>query len=62
MPASWIWRPYRHPGFIDCHVHLTMNAATLYAQSMDSSATKALTALRLAQSHGKPRPHCCGGE
>ena len=50
------------PGFIDCHVHLTLNAATLYAQSMDSSATTALTALRLAQSHGKRRPLCCGGE
>jgi imidazolonepropionase-like amidohydrolase len=39
------------PGFIDCHVHLTLNAATLYTQSMDSSATKALTALRLANDY-----------
>jgi imidazolonepropionase-like amidohydrolase len=39
------------PGFIDCHVHLTLNAATLYAQSMDSSATKALTTLRLANDY-----------
>ena len=36
------------PGFIDCHVHLTMNAANLAVQLLDSAATKALTGLHIA--------------
>ena len=36
------------PGFIDTHVHLTMDAATLALQTLGSAATKALTGLSLA--------------
>jgi imidazolonepropionase-like amidohydrolase len=37
------------PGFIDTHVHLTMDAADLARQTLDSQATKALTGLGLAR-------------
>jgi imidazolonepropionase-like amidohydrolase len=37
------------PGFIDTHVHLTMDATNLAAQTLDSSAAKALKGLSLAQ-------------
>ncbi|RAN73313.1 amidohydrolase [Bacillus sp. SRB_336] len=36
------------PGFIDTHVHLTMDAGTLPGQTLGSTATKALTGLSLA--------------
>lgn len=36
------------PGFIDSHVHLTMDAGTLAGQTLDSTATKVLTGLALA--------------
>jgi imidazolonepropionase-like amidohydrolase len=39
------------PGFIDTHVHLTMDAANLAQQTLDSSATKALTGLSLAREY-----------
>jgi imidazolonepropionase-like amidohydrolase len=39
------------PGFIDCHVHLTMNAANLASQLLDSAATKALTGLHIARQY-----------
>jgi imidazolonepropionase-like amidohydrolase len=39
------------PGFIDCHVHLTMDASQLSTQLLDSSATKALVGLRLANDY-----------
>lgn len=39
------------PGFIDTHVHLTMDAATLPMQTLGSTATKALTGLSLAQGY-----------
>ncbi|MFP5345523.1 MAG: amidohydrolase family protein, partial [Actinomycetes bacterium] len=39
------------PGFIDTHVHLTMDAADLRLQTLASSATKALTGLGLAQEY-----------
>ncbi len=39
------------PGFIDCHVHLTMDAAHLSTQLLDSTATKALVGLRLANDY-----------
>lgn len=39
------------PGFIDTHVHLTMNAGTLAMQTLDSTATKALTGLALAREY-----------
>lgn len=39
------------PGFIDTHVHLTMDASNLALQNLDSSAAKALTGLHLAQQH-----------
>ena len=39
------------PGFIDCHVHLTMDAARLSTQLLDSTATKALVGLRLADDY-----------
>jgi len=39
------------PGFIDTHVHLTMDAATLGRQTLASSAAKALTGLSLAQEY-----------
>lgn len=37
------------PGFIDCHVHLTMDGSAIYTQTLASSATKALAGLGLAQ-------------
>lgn len=39
------------PGFIDTHVHLTMDASKLAQQTLDSSATKALNALSLAREY-----------
>ncbi len=39
------------PGFIDCHVHLTMDASQLSTQLLDSAATKALVGLRLANDY-----------
>jgi imidazolonepropionase-like amidohydrolase len=39
------------PGFIDTHVHLTMDAANLAQQTLDSSATKALKGLGLAREY-----------
>lgn len=39
------------PGFIDTHVHLTMDAARLALQTLDSTATKALTGLSLARQY-----------
>jgi imidazolonepropionase-like amidohydrolase len=39
------------PGFIDTHVHLTMDAGTLALQTLASTATKALTGLALAQEY-----------
>ncbi len=39
------------PGFIDCHVHLTMDAAHLSTQLLDSTATKALVGPRLADDY-----------
>jgi imidazolonepropionase-like amidohydrolase len=35
------------PGFIDTHVHLTMDATRLAAQTLESSASKALKALSM---------------
>jgi imidazolonepropionase-like amidohydrolase len=37
------------PGFIDCHVHLTIDGMNLQAQTLSSSATKALLGLGTAQ-------------
>lgn len=39
------------PGFIDTHVHLTMDAANLARQTLESSASKALKALSLAREY-----------
>ena len=39
------------PGFIDTHVHLTMDAANLSQQTLESSAAKALKALSLAREY-----------
>jgi imidazolonepropionase-like amidohydrolase len=39
------------PGFIDCHVHLTMDASALPTQTLTSSAAKALTALSTARQY-----------
>ena len=39
------------PGFIDTHVHLTMDAANLVQQTLDSSAAKALKGLSLAREY-----------
>ena len=39
------------PGFIDTHVHLTMDAADLARQTLDSPATKALRGLGLARAY-----------
>jgi imidazolonepropionase-like amidohydrolase len=39
------------PGFIDTHVHLTMDAANLARQTLESSATKALKGLSLAREY-----------
>ena len=39
------------PGFIDTHVHLTMDAANLALQTLDSSAAKALTGLNIARDY-----------
>ena len=39
------------PGFIDTHVHLTMNAADLALQTLQSSAAKALNGLSLAREY-----------
>jgi imidazolonepropionase-like amidohydrolase len=37
------------PGFIDCHVHLTIDGMNLQSQTLSSSATKALLGLGTAQ-------------
>ncbi len=39
------------PGFIDTHVHLTMDAANLAKQTLESSASKALKGLSLAREY-----------
>ncbi len=39
------------PGFIDTHVHLTMDASNLALQTLESSAAKALKGLHLAQQY-----------
>lgn len=39
------------PGFIDCHVHLTMDAASLALQTLESSAAKALKGLSIAREY-----------
>ncbi len=39
------------PGFIDTHVHLTMDAANLARQTLESSASKALKGLILARTY-----------
>jgi imidazolonepropionase-like amidohydrolase len=39
------------PGFIDTHVHLTMDAANLARQTLESSASKALKGLSLAREY-----------
>jgi imidazolonepropionase-like amidohydrolase len=39
------------PGFIDTHVHLTMDAGALALQTLGSTATKALTGLALAREY-----------
>lgn len=39
------------PGFIDTHVHLTMDAANLAVQTLQSSASKALKGLCLAREY-----------
>ena len=39
------------PGFIDTHVHLTMDAADLVQQTLESSASKALKGLSLAREY-----------
>jgi imidazolonepropionase-like amidohydrolase len=39
------------PGFIDTHVHLTMDASNLAQQTLESSAAKALTGLSLARDY-----------
>jgi len=39
------------PGFIDTHVHLTMDASNLPMQTLGSTATKALTGLSIAQGY-----------
>ena len=39
------------PGFIDTHVHLTMDASTLAQQTLESSAAKALKGLSLAREY-----------
>ena len=39
------------PGFIDTHVHLTMDASRLAAQTLESVASKALKGLSLAQEY-----------
>jgi imidazolonepropionase-like amidohydrolase len=39
------------PGFIDTHVHLTMDAANLAQQTLESSASKALKGLSLAREY-----------
>src|SRR5581483_7158563 len=39
------------PGFIDTHVHLTMDASNLAQQTLDSAATKALKGLSLAREY-----------
>lgn len=39
------------PGFIDTHVHLTMDAAYLPQQTLQSSAAKALAGLSLAREY-----------
>ncbi|MGH2843862.1 MAG: amidohydrolase family protein, partial [Solirubrobacteraceae bacterium] len=39
------------PGFIDTHVHLTMDATNLAQQTLESTATKALMGLSLAREY-----------
>lgn len=39
------------PGFIDTHVHLTMDASNLAQQTLESSAAKALRGLSLAREY-----------
>jgi imidazolonepropionase-like amidohydrolase len=46
------------PGFIDSHVHLTMDSSAICTQTLASAAAKALTGLGLAQAYlarGSPR-------
>ena len=45
------------PGFIDTHVHLTMDAANLALQTLESSAAKALKGLSLARELHELRLH-----
>jgi imidazolonepropionase-like amidohydrolase len=51
--AEWIDLSERtvSPGFVDTHVHLTMDASHLPEQTLDSAATKALTGLALASQY-----------
>jgi imidazolonepropionase-like amidohydrolase len=42
------------PGFIDTHVHLTIDAADLALQTLQSSAAKALKGLSLAREYMTP--------
>jgi imidazolonepropionase-like amidohydrolase len=37
------------PGFIDCHVHLTIDGTAMHRQTLESTAAKALTGLGIAQ-------------
>jgi len=39
------------PGFIDTHVHLTMDASNLARQTLESSASKALKGMSLAREY-----------
>ena len=39
------------PGFIDTHVHLTMDAANLAVQTLESAAAKALKGLNIAREY-----------
>ncbi|MGH8600119.1 MAG: amidohydrolase family protein, partial [Burkholderiales bacterium] len=39
------------PGFIDAHVHLTMDASNLAQQTLQSSAAKALEGLSIARQY-----------
>jgi imidazolonepropionase-like amidohydrolase len=54
-PAGAVVVDLRHrtvtPGFIDCHVHLTMDAAALPAQTLQSSAQKVLAGLAQARAY-----------
>src|ERR1043166_9710197 len=48
------------PGFIDTHVHLTMDAGNLPLQTLESSAAKALNGLKIAReymNYGRSEEH-----